>query len=600
MTESPTVEPQSPDNGGDFASLFVSSIRTENFRGIVECQIDLERDLTVLVGLNNVGKSRIMRALALALGHVAANKDDLTVGTQEDAVIDVYLSPASATATGDEIFDDRVIARLRAPQTISEAPERQRFAWRTRISPSGEGYGARADHYQLTYDHGQESWSESNLPSTAFLEQRSVAAADLVNTGRDLASEITRRGSSIQRILDDLEVDEDARTQLEEALGSLSDRVVHASGSLGAVQAALEALSKSIDGLGAPSLRPLPLRIEELSRSVSVNLDAGTGSLPMRFHGAGARSLASLQVQGVLYDRRLGRDGMALRPHPVSLIEEPEANLHPQAQFELPSLLERIRGQVVVSTHSAHLVSVVEPRSLRILRRSDAGICVVDLRPTDDSSDDRARRPSMHLEEMERLRRMVERPFGEVVFASAVVLGDGATERALIPPLARHSLGTRANGLCVVDPGSMASPYAAAVVKFAELVGLPWLLFADADDQGSKAAKRLDNDYGDGDEGRIVWVPGPPNIDRDEATEQMLIDHDHQMCAAACRHLGYEDGADLLQFMKKHKGAAGRLLSAELVERYPWHTSADEWPEPLKQLVARLDQMLPPGGRNDG
>ena len=206
----------------------------------------------------------------------------------------------------------------------------------------------------------------------------------------------------------------------------------------------------------------------------------------------------------------------------------------------------------------------------------------------------------MHLEEMERLRRMVERPFGEVVFASAVLLGDGATERAFIPPLARHCLDTRANGLCVVDPGSMASPYAAAVVKFAKLVGLPWLLFADADNQGSAAARRLDSDYGDGDEGRIVWVPGPPSIARDEAIEQMLIDHDHQMCAAACRHLGYEDEDDLLEFMKKHKGAVGRLLSVEFVERYPWTTSADEWPEPLKQLVDRLDQMLPPGGRNDG
>lgn len=600
MTETTAIESQSPVDRGDFASLYVSSVRIENFRGVVECQVDLEPDLTVLVGQNNVGKSRIMRALALSLGHVPASKDDLTVGTPEGAVIDVYLSPASAEATGDEIFDDRVIARLQAPQTISEAPERQRFAWRTRISPSGEGYGARVEHYQLTYDHGQQVWSESNPPWTATREQRSVVAADLVNTGRDLASEITRRGSSIQRVLDDLEVDEDARTQLEEALGSLSDRVVGASGSLGAVQAALETLERSIDGLGAPSLRPLPRRLEDLSRSVSVDLDAGTGSLPMRFHGAGARSLASLQVQGVLYDRRLGRDGTALRPHPVSLIEEPEANLHPQAQFELPSLLSRIRGQVVVSTHSAHLVSVAEPQSLRILRRSETGIHVVDLRPTDDSSKDRARRPSMHLEEMERLRRMVERPFGEVVFASAVVLGDGATERALIPPLARHCLGRRANGLCVVDPGSMATPYAAAVVKFARLVGLPWLLFADADDKGSEAARRLDRDYGDGDEGRIVWVPGPPSIDRDEATEQMLIDHDHQMCAAACRHLGYEDGDDLLEFMKKHKGAMGRLLFDELVERYPWNTSTDEWPEPLRQLVARLDQMLPPGGRNDG
>ena len=615
------------DQGADFAPLYISSMLIRNFRGITECQIEFDPSLTILVGPNNVGKSRVMRALALALGSAPANRDDFTVASGDEATIDVVISPAARIGTngmtseasdagpaeekGDdqdqeasgeaEIFADRVVRRLIGVTSISEQPERQRFAWRTYIRPSQEGHGARIEHVELIYDHGSQDWTATS-GFTLSRDQRSIVAADLVNTGRDLANEMARRGSPISRVLDDLDVDPNARSELEAALSSLSLQIVNASGSMRAVQHALVSLEESVDGVGTPSLQPLPVRLEELSRSVSVDLDSGAGPLPMRLHGAGARSLSSLQVQGVLYDRRLGRDGLAMRPHPVSLIEEPEAHLHPQAQFELPSLLARIRGQVIVTTHSAHLVSVAEPRSLRMLRQDCGRIDAIDLRPTDDDASDRARRPRLHLQEMEKLRRMVERPFGELVFASAVVLGDGATERALIPPLARHSLGTSAQGLCVVDPGSMASDMALAVVKFANLVGLPWLLFSDSDDAGRQAAEKLVRDHGSGNESLIVWVSAGEGVDSAEATERMFLNVCPEVCAAACEHLSHEQNKDmdaLLSVMKKYKGAIGNLLAAELIKRYPWLTHANQWPEPLRELINRLDGILSDGHGDD-
>ena len=605
----------------DFAPLFVSSVHVKNFRGIAECRIAFEADLTVLVGPNNIGKSRVMRALALALGAAPASRDDFTVGGGIDPMIDVVLSPAmsprarsappqsggasDSTADGldedpellsdEEIFDERLVPRLGAAiAVISTDPDRQRFAWRTCIRPSLEGHGARVEHMQLTYDEANGTW-DVPLSSLATRDQRAVVAADLVNTGRDLAGEMGQRGSSIRRVLDDLDVDDDVRVQLEAALSALNAKIVSASSSLGAVQDSLGALEESIDGVGTPSLQPLPVRLEEMSRSVSVELDAGAGPLPMRLHGSGARSLASLQVQGVLYDRRLGRDGVALAPHPVSLIEEPEAHLHPQAQLELPGLLTRIRGQVIVTTHSSHFVSEAEPRSLRILRADSDLINAIDLHSTGEHASERARRPSLHLQEMEKLRRMVERPFGELVFASAVVLGDGATERALIPPLARHCLGSRAQGLCVVDPGSMAGDLAVAVVKFANLVGLPWLLFADSDEPGRRAAHRLVSDHGNGSEDRIIWVTGGDDDEREDATEQLFLDRCPDVCRAACSHLGYQGSTDessLLSFMKKHKGAIGSLLAAEMINLYPWETEGDEWPDALKELIRRLDTIF--------
>lgn len=621
MADTTAAAGNSNDQPRGFAPLYLSSVRIQNFRGIAECLIEFEDDLTVLVGANNIGKSRVMRALALALGAASATRDDFTVGEEVEPMIDVVLAPSGSSkervpspqpaddtptanskpiarpqsGSDDENFDMRLVPRLGAAiAVISSDPDRERVAWRTCIRRSLEGHGARIEHLQLTYDVGTRRWS-APMANPATRATRSVVAADLVNAGRDLAGEMGRPGSPIRRVLDNLDIVDDERTRLTDDLRSLSSRIVTASSSLEAVRKSLAALEESVGGVGTPSLQPLPIRLEELSRSVSVELDAGAGPLPMRLQGAGARSLASLQVQGVLYDRRLGRDGVALAPHPVSLIEEPEAHLHPQAQFELPSLLTRIRGQVIVTTHSAHLVSEASPRSLRLLRTDAGRIRVIDLHPTDEQSSARARRPSLHRKEMETIRRTVERPFGELVFASAVVLGDGATERALIPPLARHCYGCRAHGLCVVDPGSMGTNLAAAVVKFANLVGLPWLLFADSDEEGRQAAEKLVRDHGREGSDHIVWVGAPDDGGKGKATERMMLDSHPRLCQAACQELGYAgsgDASSMLKFMKGHKGAIGSLLATELINRYPWQTHSDRWPVPLRELMDRLDSVL--------
>ena len=585
----------------EFAAVYLQALRLHNFRGLEECTVEFEPDLTVLVGRNNSGKSRILRAIAVALGARAAERDDLTMNGPKVATIDVILAPAMGNQ-GGEVFDVRAARRLDSVQTLSEDPVRERFAWRTTIGLSQEGLGVRSDRALLVFDQTSRSWQQPQNVTSLSVDQRSLIAADLVETGRDLVEELDRRGSPIRRILDDLDIASDRRTELEDGLRELGGEIITSSGSLAALQVAFESLSRSVDTMGSPSLQPLPIRLGELARSVSIDLDTGNGGLPVRVHGAGARSLTSMQVQGVLYDRRLGRDGPALRPHPISLIEEPEAHLHPQAQFELPMLLDHIQGQVIVSTHSTHFVSVVDPRSIRLLRRSGASTTVVDLRPaeSDDGSAPRGRRPSMHVEEMEKLRRLVERPFGELLFASAVVIGDGATERALLPPLVRNALGNRAHGICIVDPGSMNSDHAVAVVKFANLIGIPWVVFCDSDASGVTAARRLVKDHGSGDDSRVIWVPSEP-VDGGKsgsATERMFFDFDPELCAAACATIGFEPREfDLLAFMVANKGVIGRLLAVELLARFPWPSDPQkteaQWPLPLCKLIAKLDEVLP-------
>lgn len=566
------------------ALVRIESVTVRNLRGLTECTLALEPTLTVLVGRNSSGKSRLLRALALACGAVNADADDFTAGSEESPTIDLVLAPA----VGADTFDGRVAAVFAGNvQPVSEDAER--IAWRTSIQPSAEGWGGRAESRFLRYDIASSAW---NLPRNAAplsREHRGMVAADLVGTGRDLAAEMSRPGSPVRRVLSDLGVPDAQRGALEADLQALSARIVETSDSLAAVRGRLAELDREIGGVGTPVMNPLPGRLEELARTIEIALDnTGLGPLPMRLHGSGARSLASLQVQSVLYDRQLGRDGGDLPTHPVTLLEEPEAHLHPQACFDLAALLKNMTGQVVASTHSSHLVTVVPTEAIRLVRQDDGRTVLRDLHPVDARTATPAalRLGVSHLE-WEKLKRLVERPFGELLFANAVVIGDGASERAFLPHLLRHALGPAAAGVCVVDPGGMSQ--AGLPVKFADGVGIPCILFCDADGAGTKDESQLPASA------ERVWATGSPGTPGD--LESVLCEFDEEWCLRQCEQWLPGVVGRAHERMDQLKGTYGNPFGRAFVTDFP---GVSTWPLGFQRLIEALRPAVATAEAADG
>ena len=609
--------------GSTQAAVFVERVTIRNFKGIRDLEVELQPGLSLLVGRNNAGKSRILRALHVAVGGVEAERDDLTVGSSDPAEIDVTLAPrvtptphrvaplsegVDDSQLSEEVFEPALQQLFGAHLAlVSDSPERQRFAWRTTIISTSERAGARSQSHSMAYDAQEDKWHATS--HLVLRDVRGLVYAELVGTRRDLSEELRHRGTAVRRILNDLQVEDTDRAALEQRLAELGDDILEHSDTLKNLRDSLDSLDRYVDSLGSTRVDPVPRTLEELARAVGVSFDDGVERLASRLHGSGVRSLASLLVQDVFYGQTLGRDGGTIRPHPVTLIEEPEAHLHPHAVSEVAGLLEEGARQVVATTHSPSLAASVTPEALLLVRHSpEGGHSIVDFGPAESDEDDvpRTRKPRFYVSEMEKLTRLAERPFGDLLFARAIVIGDGATERAFLPPVLREALGPLAHGISVVDSVGMNDQIVRSVIKFARHVEVPLVVFADADQAGRA---RIANLVADGlvDESRdVVWANYPDFEQSDRgkessvAIEKMMIGVAPDVCIAACASLGEapQDKTDLLAAMKRHKGTIGAILAREFIAARP-RAQASAWPGPLRRLTLVLREHLHAGPNDD-
>ncbi len=137
----------------------------------------------------------------------------------------------------------------------------------------------------------------------------------------------------------------------------------------------------------------------------------------------------------------------------------------------------------------------------------------------------------------------------------------------------RHALKQKSHGVCVIDPESMSGPVAHAAAKFANMIEIPWFLFADSDVPGKAAVKSLIDAHGAGDMGRVVWAMGV-NSDGDVEMggfEQMLIKFSEDFCRKALSRLGITvgDNDPVILEMKNLKGSGGAVFASFMIESYP-------------------------------
>jgi len=320
--------------------------RVERFRSISTASLDL-RNLTVLVGPNNEGKSNILRAMVLGMDALAgfARAD-----TGPKYQLRTGLSgPVDYEWERDFPLQSREGAKkttvLEFEFQLSE-PEIEEFAsiigskingnLRVRVTLSRDGSVV----FRAIKQKVGAAWTEKADEIAQFVGRRvGVEYVPSVRTAEEAGAVVTRL---VALELRTLEEDDDYRN----ALATIRDLQ----------QLRLDEIALSVQETlehFLPEVRSVEISLPEtrrrtaLARAVEIVIDDGHRTT-LDVKGDGVQSLAAVALL-----RRAAMDRSRSRTF-VFAVEEPEAHLHPRAIRELRRVLAQIAEdqQVVVTTHS--------------------------------------------------------------------------------------------------------------------------------------------------------------------------------------------------------------------------------------------------------
>ena len=254
-------------------------------------------------------------------------------------------------------------------------------------------------------------------------------------------------------------------------------------------------------------------------------------SLPEKYNGLGLRNLISIYLKMVQFREqwtnldRIEKAGINhIEPIHLVFIEEPEAHLHAQAQQvfirkamdvltndstnEILRNNKNLTTQLVVSTHSNHIVNEVDMCHLRYFKRIiDDNIKipvseVVNLSRTFGDDNDSKRF----------VTRYIRLTHCDIFFADAIILVEGAAERILMPKFIRDENMDNFYISVIEINGSHAHRFDSLIKK----LGIPTLIVTDID-ASEKIQKEIRGKL------KLVWNSSIPQINKKQKTNNDTI-----------------------------------------------------------------------------
>lgn len=588
--------PAQPPHSG----IRVDAVRIAHFRSLQNIEVELG-DITLLVGMNNKGKTSFLKALHLALGadRRTISPDDFFIDVDgseaESILIDVRIVPVNDDGVRAQAFDQRWIDNDLGGNNLIAAgsDDREFVAIRTQITRDLVKNDFVLERKSLAEWPVFATWQEAQ--TKARVPRFEQLASFFIDAQRDVVADLRARSSYMGRLLSKIEIPEQAVAELEERLRVLNDDIVSRSEVLSHIREVLAGLNRTVPAFGdGVEISPVSNKMRDLMKGVGVQFSDGAGSsFPLESHGMGTRSWASL-LSFDAYISWTGRlaERQGLPFHPVLFLEEPEAHLHPNAQRSVYGQLCRGNGQRILSTHSPYVAGQADLGG--ILHFSKTGVATrVRRLPVSDLSAD----------ELRKMRREIMRTRGELLFASAVVLFEGETEEQALPMFARRVWNQHSFERGVAFVGVGGDGNYAPFLRMFEAMETPWFIFSDGEESARISVEsalqtvRLEAGHpsvvtlpnGKGIEGYLI-DEGYRNELKLAAVEFLKPFHTAQHEQAKSAEIMAWSDADLEAFLRSHKTAMASHWAAAILDLEGQRAI----PPAIRDLLQRIDQRLSP------
>lgn len=548
-------------SNGDYMKL--TGIEIRNFRRLERVSLGFEKDETVLVGPNNSGKTSATAAFRCFLGGKDFRVHDLSVSKvpaidafgEGDNAVDVptieldlwfsvdpsHISFGRAFTLLPELSDelDKVGVRIKYQPRDSA---KMREAYWEAYPASDDGTRSRAlsqfletdsnfrQHYEFAYyslDDRDEETTETQLDSKDGKSMlKDLLRVDFVDAQRNVDDDEANRSNRLstafstfyKKNLEQAEAEKSAYEVIDENNQKLTEHyATHFSG-----------LMEVIKELGVPSINDRDLKIVS-SLSPLVALQGSTDllyidaerqhELPESYNGLGFKNLIYMAIQVSHFHLQWLRTEQNQPLCQLIFIEEPEVHLHAQVQqtfianiWEIISNAaksakqENLVPQLVVSTHSSHILDAVDFEKVRYFERCEL------------EGEDRQTVSTLNASRVHSLRSFQPEPLEvegvevdpkevkrfllrylklthcDLFFADAAILVEGTVEKLLLPKMVEKTAPSlRTKYLSILEVGGA---YAHRFEGLLNFLNIPHLVITDLDSvdpDGKHPARRGDH-----------------------------------------------------------------------------------------------------------
>lgn len=513
----------------------IKNLKIANWRSIKELNISAN-DLMIIIGQNNHGKSNLLSSVLFFFGEVKAQDLDFNFGTSELYVEVTFSDLDSRDKSTFQKYvtsDNTIVVRKTAylggnfeykgyienpvDDYLQEAKASLYTSRELAMSlPFGSLLPSSGKLSKQSIIDAQKEFIERNRNSLEFrFEQEETNFLGLKNVAKGIFGEVYFV-PAVKEVSDDFTVKETSAfgkiySEVISHIASSDTEWMETKNRIGKLFAALN----KIDGDGNHNVAR-PNQLIEFENALSEELRSWGAEVSIEVSAPDIESVFKANTEvwindGIRTDIRRKGHGLqraltialihviAARVSLISdenestgrsasnsryyIFEEPELYLHPQAQRELFDSLVRLSSanQVLLCTHSSALVDVEKYKSIYIVSKENdsAGsrvkYCSDELFAGDSKKDFN-------------LTYWINPDRSELFFATKVLLVEGATEKTVIPLLAKK-LNVFRYDYTLIDCGSKTS--IPQYIKLLNSFCIPYTAIYDRDHQSTKGLQAI-------------------------------------------------------------------------------------------------------------
>lgn len=441
--------------------MHISKVTIKNYRNFADFSMDFKKGLNVIIGSNNSGKTGLLYAIGMLNKPEIASVHDFNKNViaqfatkfQEDAPEIVFEFEIRHEISEDNTEDESIVKLVpflgleTIASTRKEAGEEKsviyeifavvRMAFTLDVKALNDYRRDvkdinKLDDYVALLERnlGNYKWTFTNGTSEAESDKKTASGIFDIHfigaerTSADVADELKRE---IKKISVDqsnaLEVQKlkqalahDIRKILDPTLERMTSLFKGENNEIG-----LNSGNVSIYHNIRPDIHIADAYITDVRDT------KGNYVLPIEYNGLGYNNLINIYMLIKLNEVKIGKDFRIL------CLEEPEAHLHPAAQYKLFKFLkkldetDKLNQQIFVTTHSSNISAV-------------AGIdnmFMIDYVRNEGVSDCCQQSLELHfrdkLEAKNHLTKFLDVTRSDMLFADKVILVEGITEKLLLP-----------------------------------------------------------------------------------------------------------------------------------------------------------------------